>query len=45
MTVDEFIDVCDKFTNKKIFQKNSDGSLKRDNSECIFKNNYDNIKK
>lgn len=45
VTVDEFIEVCDKFTNKKIFQKNSDGSLKRDNNDCIFKNNYDNIKK
>ena len=42
MTNDEFDDLCLKFTNKKLFQKNSDGSLKYDNSGNLIKLNYDN---
>ena len=42
MTNVEFDDLCLKFTNKKLFQKNSDGSLKYDNSGNLIKLNYDN---
>lgn len=30
MAVDEFINICDKFTNKKIFKRDSQGSLIKD---------------
>lgn len=30
MTVEDFIKVCDRFTNKRIFQRNADGSLVKD---------------
>lgn len=30
MTVDEFIKICDKFTNKKIFKRDSQGNLIKD---------------
>ena len=43
MTVDEFKIVCDKFTNKKLFKKNPDGTIFTDNHGNIIKNNYDNI--
>ncbi len=42
MTVDEFIKVCDKFTNKKIFKKDASGLLLKDNQGNLEKLNYDN---
>tara|TARA_B100001123_G_scaffold447312_2_gene604444 strand:- start:1178 stop:2302 length:1125 start_codon:yes stop_codon:yes gene_type:complete len=42
MTVEEFVKVCDQFTNKKIFERNSDGSLIKDNKGALTKINYDN---
>jgi len=39
----EFKKICEKFTNKKIFKKNSDGSLLYDNKGSLIKNNHDNI--
>jgi len=42
MSQDEFDQLCFKFTNKKIFEKNTDGSLKFDNSGNLIKINYDN---
>ena len=42
MTVDEFERVCDQFTNKRIFVKNADGSLKKDRHGNLTKVNYDN---
>ncbi len=42
MSTDEFNDLCLKFTNKKIFKKNSDGSLTFDNNGNLIKLNYDN---
>ena len=42
MTVDEFIKLCDKFTNKKIFKKDSSGALLKDKSGNLEKLNYDN---
>ena len=41
---DEFKNICEKFTNKKIFKKNSDGTLLYDNSGDLIKINYDNPK-
>ena len=43
LTEDEFKKVCEKFTNKRIFKKNPDGTLFYDNTGSLIKNNYDNI--
>ena len=42
MSVDEFIKVCDKFTNKKIFKKEASGVLLKDKHGNLEKLNYDN---
>jgi N-acetyl sugar amidotransferase len=42
MTVDEFIRVCDKFTNKKIFKRDVSGALLKDRVGNLTKINYDN---
>ena len=42
LTVDEFISLCDQFTNKRIFKRNSDGSLLKDKDGNLSKVNYDN---
>ena len=42
MTLDQFIDISDKFTNKKIFKTLPDGNLKKDNNLNLTKINYDN---
>lgn len=42
MPVDEFIKVCDRFTNKKIFKCDSGGNLIKDNKGNLEKLNYDN---
>jgi N-acetyl sugar amidotransferase len=42
MTVDEFIKVCDKYTNKKIFNRDASGSLLKDRHGNLEKVNYDN---
>lgn len=42
MTVDEFIKVCDRFTNKKIFKTNAKGELVKDKHGNLAKLNYDN---
>lgn len=43
MTVEEFIKVCDRFTNKKIFKRHPDGSLIKDKHGNLTKINYDNV--
>jgi len=43
MTPDEFVRICDKFTNKKIFQRDADGNLIKDRFGNLSKINYDNI--
>lgn len=43
MTVDEFIRVCDKFTNKKIFKRDVSGALIKDKMGNLTKINYDNV--
>ena len=42
MGVDEFIRLCDKFTNKKIFVRDAGGTLKKDARGNLTKLNYDN---
>lgn len=42
MTVDEFIRLCDKFTNKKIFRRDASGALIKDREGNLTKINYDN---
>lgn len=43
MTVDEFIRVCDRFTNKKIFKTDAAGALLRDRNGNLQKLNDDNL--
>lgn len=42
MSVDEFIKICDKFTNKKIFKRDAGGALAKDRHGNLEKVNYDN---
>ena len=42
ITVDEFIRICDKFTNKKIFKRDVSGALIKDRDGNLTKINYDN---
>jgi N-acetyl sugar amidotransferase len=43
MELDEFIRICDRFTNKKIFKCDSRGNLTKDLDGNLIKINYDNI--
>lgn len=43
ISVDEFIKICDQFTNKKIFKKDTSGGLFKDAQGNLTKVNYDNI--
>lgn len=43
MSVDEFIRVCDRFTNKKLFLCDSRGQLIKDAAGNLTKVNYDNL--
>jgi hypothetical protein len=43
ISVDEFHAVCDRFTNKKLFQCDRHGDLVRDADGSLIKTNYDNI--
>lgn len=42
MEVDEFIKVCDQFTNRRIFKLDSKGNLVKDRDGNLTKVNYDN---
>jgi hypothetical protein len=42
MSVEEFVKVCDQFTNKKIFRRDGAGQLVKDRRGNIEKLNYDN---
>lgn len=42
MGVDEFIRVCDKFTNRRIFKRDANGALLKDRHGHLEKLNYDN---
>jgi N-acetyl sugar amidotransferase len=43
LTVDEFVRVCDKFTNKRIFKRDASGALMKDRFGNLTKLNCDNI--
>ncbi len=43
LSVKDFIKICDKHTNKKIFKLNSEGSLFKDELGNLTKVNYDNL--
>ena len=42
MTVDQFVQICDRFTNKKLFMTNNKGDLIKDEEGNLTKLNYDN---
>ncbi len=42
INLDEFIKICDQFTNKKIFKRDSSGKLIKDTNGNLTKINYDN---
>ncbi len=43
VTMDEFIKICDRFTNKKLFQCDARGNLVKDRQGNLTKINYDNV--
>jgi N-acetyl sugar amidotransferase len=43
LTLDEFVKVCDRFTNKKIFECDARGHLMKDARGNLTKLNYDNV--
>ena len=43
MTLDEFVRICDRFTNKKLFVCDSRGNLVKDKDGNLTKINYDNL--
>jgi hypothetical protein len=43
MTRDEFLAVCDRFTNRKLFVTDRHGNLERDTAGNLTKVNYDNL--
>jgi N-acetyl sugar amidotransferase len=43
ISVDEFIRLCDQFTNKKIFKRDVSGTLLKDRMGNLTKTNYDNF--
>jgi N-acetyl sugar amidotransferase len=43
LTVDDFVKICDRFTNKKIFQRDAKGNLVKDKYGNLTKLNYDNV--
>jgi hypothetical protein len=43
ITVDDFIRLCDKYTNKKIFRRDVSGTLIKDRDGNLTKINYDNV--
>lgn len=40
VTLEEFIEICDKFTNKRLFLTDSQGTLKKDNNGNLTKIKY-----
>ena len=43
MSVDEFVTVCDRFTNKRIFKRDGAGALLKDSHGNLVKLNHDNV--
>ena len=42
ISLKEFIKICDKFTNKKIFKCDSSGKLIKNRNNELIKTKYDN---
>jgi N-acetyl sugar amidotransferase len=42
LSVEEFVEICDKFTNKRIFKRDGSGALVKDKQGNLEKINYDN---
>jgi N-acetyl sugar amidotransferase len=42
LTIKEFDEICERFTNKELFLKNNDGKLIRDSTNSLIKVNYEN---
>ena len=42
LDLDQFESVCDTFTNRRIFQRDSEGRLVKDSAGNLTKLNYDN---
>lgn len=42
VTLDEFIEICDRFTNKRLFVRDADGRLVKDRDGNLTKTNHDN---
>ena len=43
LSLNEFNQICDKFTNKALFRKNKSGELERQSDFSLTKINYDNL--
>jgi hypothetical protein len=43
LTLEDFIRICDRFTNKKVFRTDDGGNLVKDRTGRPVKINYDNI--
>ncbi len=43
ITPEEFIEICDRFTNRELFLRDSHGMLKKDTEGNLTKINYDNV--
>lgn len=43
LSVDDFIRICDRFTNKKVFKRDASGALLKDAKGNLTKINYDNL--
>jgi N-acetyl sugar amidotransferase len=44
LTVDDFDQICDRFTNRSLFLKDKNGDLVRDSTNSLIKVNYENLK-
>ena len=42
LSLEEFTTVCDRFTNKRVFEVDESGSLVKDDRGSLTKINYDN---
>jgi hypothetical protein len=42
LSLEEFDEICDRFTNRSIFKQDADGNLLKDRQGNLTKLNYDN---
>ncbi len=43
VSIEEFDDICGRFTNKRLFETDQNGVLKREKDKSLIKINYDNL--